>query len=144
MELTIQTDIELVRRELRETYANYARALAERDAAALAKHYASDAVLLPPGGKPIGGADRVRTYCVGLCALPYTFEIAGFTLEEVLLAPPYAIEFSRFSGKAHDLQRGGTQIYFAKALVVWRYDGDRWLIVRDMYNDLREMVPSAF
>jgi len=143
MELTAQSELEAVKDELRLEHARYATALSERNASALAAHYASDAVLLPPGGQPISGPGSIRTHCAGICALPYRFEIGGFTLEAVLLAPPYAIEVSRFTGKAHDIERGGTQTYFAKHLVVWRKNGERWLIVRDMYNDIRDAAEDA-
>lgn len=141
--MTLATDnIDGIRAELREAYASYARALAGRDARALAAHYDDDAVILAPGGVPIAGAQAVRAYCEGVCAMPYRFEVDGFTIEHVLAEGPFVVEISRFAGAAHDLERGGSYSYRAKNLVVWRKRDDRWLILRDMYNEIRDDAPS--
>jgi len=137
--MTLAPDnIDGIRAELRDAYASFARALAGRDAGALAAHYDDDAVILAPGGVPVAGTRAIRAYWEGLCAMPYRFEVNGFTIEHVLAEGPYAVEISRFAGAAHDLDRGGSYTYRAKNLVVWRKREGRWLMVRDMYNEIRD------
>lgn len=141
--MTSAPEIDTIRAELRDAYAAFARALAERDAGSLAAHYDDDAVILAPGGVPVAGAAAVQAYWEGLCAMPYRFEVAGFTVEHILAEGPYVVEISRFRGTAHDLERGGSYTYDAKNLVVWRKRAGRWLIVRDMYNDMRGSAPAG-
>lgn len=129
-------ETETIREQILERYASFARALAEGDAAGVAAHYSADAVILAPGGVPVVGGEAIAAYWEGLCAMPYHFEVAGFSVEHLLIAGPYVIEVSCFSGKTHDSDRGSFE-YRAKNLVVWQHDGSRWLIVRDAYNDIR-------
>jgi uncharacterized protein (TIGR02246 family) len=126
------------RAQVAAAYREYAAALARHDAAALAAHYDDDAVILAPGAKPIAGAAAVRAYCEGICALPYDFDVRGFTIEHVLVAGDYVIEVSCFTSTSCPMRdpdaRAATIL---KALMVWRNRGGRWLIVRDMYSDIR-------
>lgn len=135
--------LELVRAELAHTYGSYAAALEARDAAALAAHYSEDAVILVPGCELIDGHAAVRAYCEGLCALPYRFKLSGFSLEHLLLDGDYAIEISRYAAVSTPLERGLERAANAKALLVWRRSPDRWLIVREMFSDVRAQAKSA-
>lgn len=137
MEITVPNAS--VREEIEEAYARYADALARHDSAALASFYDEDAVLLAPGAAPVAGAEAIRAYCDGLCALPYNFELSGFSIEHLLLAGEYIIECSRFLSSSWP--PGEPQFAVStptKNLVVWRRRGATWLIVRDMYSDVKE------
>ena len=118
-------------------YQTFAQAFRDRDPVALAAHYDDDAVILAPGERAVSGKAAVRKYCEQVCALPYRFDVRGFTIEHVLLAGDYAIESSEFGGVANSLGDGTASEYRAKNLVVWRNAGGSWKIVRDMWNDLK-------
>ncbi len=129
---------ESLRRQIGETYNEYAAALARHDAAALAAFYDDDAVILAPGAKPVTGASAIRAYCEGICALPYDFELGGFSVEHVLTAGDYVIETSCFTSASAPLADPAARLVtFAKSLVVWRSSADRWLIAREMFSDIR-------
>lgn len=126
-----------VRTAIAHRYKSYAQALEARDAAALAAHYSEDAVVLVPGADLIAGAEAVRAYCEGLCAVPYRFHLTGFTLEHLLVNGVYAIEVSRYAAASAPLERGSASVNFTKSLLVWRKTGEHWLIAREMYSDVR-------
>lgn len=129
---------EAVRREIAAAYGEYAAALARHDAAALAGMYDDDAVILAPGAMPVVGAAAIRAYCEGICALPYEFEVSGFTIEHLLVAGDYAIEISRFTSTNAPLDDPAHRVVtLSKNLVVWRRRAGRWIIARDMYSDIR-------
>lgn len=126
-----------VRTDIAQMYRSYAQALEARDAPTLAAHYSDDAVVLVPGVDLIAGAQAVRAYCEGLCSLPYRFRLNGFTLEHLLVDGVYAIEVSRYAAVTTPLQREGGTVRQTKSLLVWRKAGEKWLIVREMYSDVR-------
>lgn len=129
---------EALRDQIRAAYAEYAAALASHNADALAAMYDEDAVILAPGAPPIAGMGAIRAYCEGICALPYDFELSGFSIEHVLKAGEYVVEISRFtSANAPCGDSDGRVETKTKNLVVWRNRGGRWVIVRDMYSDVR-------
>lgn len=129
---------ESIRGQIRRAYDRYAGALARHDAAALAAAYDEDAVILSPGAEPVAGAGAIRAYCEGICALPYDFQLSGFTVEHLLVTGEYVIEISRFVSTSSPLDDPAAKaMTAAKNLVVWRNRGGRWLIARDMYSDIR-------
>jgi uncharacterized protein (TIGR02246 family) len=129
---------ESVRTQLAARYREFAAALARHDAAALAAHYDEDAVILAPGAKPVAGSAAIRAYCEGICALPYDFDVHGFTIEYLLLTGDYAIEISCFTSCNSPLDEPSSRcVTRTKALTMWRNRDGRWLIVRDMYSDIR-------
>lgn len=135
MQITITNAL---RAEIAAAYGEYAMALAQHDAVALAALYEHDAVILIPGAKPVCGHDAIRAYCQGLCALPYDFERTGFTIEHMLTAGDYVIEISSFTSShapVGDPQNRATT--YAKTLMVWRNARGRWRIAREMYSDVR-------
>lgn len=136
--MNVATSEEDARRQIATAYKAYADALARHDAAALAALYDEDAVILAPGARPVSGKGAIRAYCEGLCALPYDFDMSGFTIEHVLIVGDCLIETSRFITANAPLgdsdARAAKQ---SKNLIVWRNRGGRWLIAREMYSDIR-------
>jgi uncharacterized protein (TIGR02246 family) len=136
--MDIITPDETARAQIAKAYQEYARALARHDAAALAALYDADAVILAPGAQPVSGTEAIRAYCEGICALPYDFDMSGFTIEHVLAVGDCFIETSRFTTANAPLDDGDARaVKQSKNLVVWRNRGGRWLIAREMYSDIR-------
>lgn len=136
--MDITTPDEAVRGQIAAAYREYAVALARHDAGALASLYDDDAVIMAPGAQPVSGTGAIKAYCEGLCALPYDFELSGFTIEHALVVGEYVIETSRFTTANAPLNECDERAFKqSKNLVVWRNRGGRWLIAREMYSDIR-------
>lgn len=137
-DMDVTTPDEATRRQIAAAYEKYAVALARHDAAALAALYDTDAVILAPGAQPVSGAAAIRAYCEGLCAIPYDFDMSGFTIEHVIVVGDCLIETSRFLSANAPLDDADARVVKrSKNLVVWRNRGGEWLIAREMYSDIR-------
>lgn len=96
------------------------------DAAAVAALYTEDAVALPPGGPMVRGREAIQEMWQGaldggladLALMPGEIEVTGDT----------AWEMSTMSGMLSDEPISG------KYVVVWKKDGDTWLLHRDIWN----------
>lgn len=127
-------DLEAARASLRETSANYAKAMNGRDAAAFAAFYASDAAMYPPGEATQSGLDAIRKYVEPFVAdsafsgkvTPVSVEVSadgtlGWTLditELTFTGPDKKVTTERF-----------------RDFHTWRKAADgTWKLVVDMWN----------
>lgn len=113
---------------------DFERAIEAGDADAVAALYADDAVLLPPNMPRVTGTQGIRSTFAEWLEMDPDAAIE-LTADEVVVAESgelaYEIGTAQVSGSAPD---GGTYEDTGKYLVVWRNDGDEWLMVADMWS----------
>ena len=105
-------------------------AFRRRDAAAIAALYTSSAAVRPPGGDTVQGPVAIQRFWEGAFALGLT----AVTLEstEVEAGDAFAFEVGRYTMTA-----GEQAADEGKYMIVWKQDGDRWMIHRDIWNTNR-------
>ena len=124
---------------IREMNTTFAKAYAARDVAAVAAHYADDAVLSPPGTPAIRGADAIREYWSNDIAAAAE---AGITLAFAEDSDVGVVgDLGWESGSVTILDKSGAVIDHAKYLTVFRKAAGRWLMLRDIYNS--DTPPAA-
>jgi ketosteroid isomerase-like protein len=100
---------------------------AKSDAAALAGHYAEDAMVLPPNAEIVKGRAAIQAFWQSNVE---TMKHLGLTTTEVHSGGDYAYEVGTYEiGTAPDavVDRG-------KFMVVWKKAGGKWWIYRDMFS----------
>ena len=120
MSTDIRAQIEAVNKE-------FMAAFAKRDAAAIAGLYTDRGQLFPAGTDIITGVAGVREFWQGAFGLGLT----GANLEtlEVEASDDTAIEVGRYR-----LMAGDAAADQGKYIVVWKNQGGRWMIHRDIWN----------
>lgn len=105
--------------------------LQRKDAAALARMYTADAVLMPPGAGEVRGQEAIRQAWEGLLQLG----IESVQLRMFDLTP--AGEMLVEAGHATVHGPGGAVVDEGKYLVVWKQDSGTWKLYRDIWNSSR-------
>jgi len=104
---------------------------------ALAALYAEDAVLLAPTAKSAKGRAAIRKYLAEYLPMfregRYT-PIIGKSVEITVSG-----DFGFRSGTYTVTDKAGATVDTGKWLEIWRKSGDKWYIVRDMWNS--DMLP---
>lgn len=118
--------------DIREAIAaanrDFTEAFARRDARGVASCYASDAMVLPPGGDLVTGADGIEAFWQSVMDMG----IRGAALE--------TLEAEEHGDIAHEVGRyvlrGDSDQVVArgKYLVLWRQEHGRWKLFRDIWN----------
>ena len=105
----------------------FERAVARRDADAVAALYTPNAVLLPPDGSPVAGRAAIREYFAGMVA-------AG--VRDLDLRTVEVVRFDDFALERADVafRVGDGAVENGKSLVLWRLVDGEWLLARDMWN----------
>jgi uncharacterized protein (TIGR02246 family) len=106
----------------------FTEAFRNQDAAGIAALYTSSGSVLPPGGEPMEGPDAIRAFWAG--AFDMGFVEAVLETQEVEGDDRFAWEVGRYAMKTGD----GRVADRGKYVVIWRHDGDRWMIHRDIWN----------
>ena len=104
----------------------FSDAVAKGDAAALAKLYATDGEILPPGRPILKGREAIEKEFAGLVK---GFKKITFTTYEVYPMGNLALEVSGW--KLEDASGKGPE---GKALVLWKKNGKTWELYRDIWN----------
>ncbi|HUM11843.1 MAG TPA: DUF4440 domain-containing protein [Myxococcaceae bacterium] len=112
----------------------FEEAVAKGDAAALAKLYAVDAEVLPPGSPPVKGREGIEKVLGGLVS---AFKKITLKSREVYPMGNLALEVSTW--KLEDASGKGPE---GKALVLWKKTGKTWELYRDMWSDNASPEPS--
>ena len=104
----------------------FSAAFAQKDAAAMASRYSSDAVVLPPGGAAVRGRDGIEKIWRGAMAAGDTLTLATIDVES---HGDYAHEVGTYVLKAgaKDVDRGNY-------VVVWKRQRGEWMLHRDIWN----------
>lgn len=102
-----------------------------QDAAALAALYTSSGSVLPPGGAVAEGPVAVQRFWEDV----FRLGITAATLESVEVdgGDRFAYEVGRYAMMTSD----GHTADEGKYVVIWKRDGDRWMIHRDIWNTSR-------
>jgi ketosteroid isomerase-like protein len=116
----IRSQIEAVNKEFMASFA-------KRDAAAIAGLYTDRGQLFPAGTDIITGAEGIREFWQGAFGLG----LSGATLEtlEVDASGDTAVEVGRYR-----LTAGEAVADQGKYIVVWKSQGGRWKIHKDIWN----------
>jgi uncharacterized protein (TIGR02246 family) len=104
----------------------FSEAVAKGDAAALAKLYAVDGEILPPGRPIQKGREAIEKEFAGLVK---DFKKISFTTYEVHAMGNLALEVSGW--KLEDASGKGPE---GKGLVLWKKNGKTWELYRDIWN----------
>lgn len=109
-------------------------ALAKGDAAALAKLYATDAAVFPPGGPMVKSREAIEKFYGGMLA--QGFKKIVLTTHEVHAMGNMAAEVN--SWRIEDAAGKGLE---GKGLVLWKKTGSSWQLYRDIWNDNGQPEP---
>ncbi len=128
-------DLEAERAVLHETADAFHEAAPSMDVEKLVSHYASDVLLLPPGGKRLQGTEAARDFLAGFAAMPG----AKARFEE-----PRLIEVARGGDLGYtlgdavfsfDSPHGNTLVQRVREFHLWKKQDDgSWKIVIDIWN----------
>ncbi|MGZ6060393.1 MAG: YybH family protein [Myxococcaceae bacterium] len=109
--------------------------VAKGDAAAVAKVYASDGEIMPPGAPVVKGREAIQKALGGM--LGPGFKKISLKTVEVHPMGNLALEVS--SWHSEDASGKGTD---GKGLVLWKKNGSTWQIYRDIWNDNTSPEPA--
>ena len=123
-----------VRSSIEAANAAFSAAAAKGDGAALAGLYAADGQVMPAGSEPIRGTAAIQKFWQGAL----DSGIAGVELKtmEVFDQGATATEVGQY--ELHD--KAGKVLDHSKYVVVWRHEGGKWKLLRDMFSS---NVPPA-
>ena len=117
-----------VRSEIDAANAQFTALAAKGDGAGLASLYASDGQVLPAGGDPIKGPQAIQKFWQG--ALDSGIAGIGLTTIEVFGHGPTATEVGKYELR----DKAGKVLDHGKYIVVWRHEGSKWKLLRDMFS----------
>ena len=106
----------------------FAAAFAKRDANALAGFYTANGEVLPPNSAAIRGKAGIAKMWQGV--FDGGVATAELTTTEVEAHGPLAFEVGTYAMKLKD----GTVADRGKYVVVWRQEGGKWKLHRDIWN----------
>lgn len=118
---------ENVRSAIEAADAAISVAAARGDAAAVAAMYAADALVMPAGSEPIRGADAILKFWQSSLS-----GIGGVALKTVdlFVQGSTATEVGQYELR----DKTGRAIDHGKYIVVWRKEGGKWKLLRDMFS----------
>ena len=117
-----------VRSEIDAVNAQFTAAAAKGDGAGLAALYAAEGQLLPAGSDPIKGAQAIQKFWQG--ALDSGIAEVGLTTIDLFGRGPTATEVGRYELR----DKAGKVLDHGKYIVVWRREGGKWKLLRDMFS----------
>ena len=113
----------------------FEEAVAKGDAADIAKLYATDAAILPPGSPPLKGREAIQKEFTGLVGA-----FKKITLKTVEVHPMGNLALEVSSWKLEDASGKGPE---GKAMVLWKKNGKTWELYRDMWSGNAPEPPPA-
>jgi uncharacterized protein (TIGR02246 family) len=117
-----------VRSEIDAANAQFSAAAAKGDGAGLAALYAADGQVLPAGSDPIKGPQAIQKFWQG--ALDSGIAGIGLTTIELFGRGTTATEVGRYELR----DKAGKVLDHGKYIVVWRHEGGKWKLLRDMFS----------
>jgi uncharacterized protein (TIGR02246 family) len=117
-----------VRSEIDAANAQFTAAAAKGDGAGLAALYAADGQVLPAGSDPIKGAQAIQKFWQG--ALDSGIAEVGLKTIEIFGRGPTATEVGQYELR----DKAGKVLDHGKYIVVWRHEGGKWKLLRDMFS----------
>jgi uncharacterized protein (TIGR02246 family) len=106
----------------------FSAAAAAGNASAMAALYAADGQLMPPESNPLRGIDAIRKFWEG--ALASGIGAVELATVEVFEQGAIATEIGTYELKSKD----GKALDHGKYIVVWRREGTKWQLLRDMFS----------
>jgi ketosteroid isomerase-like protein len=108
--------------------AEFSATAAKGDSVALAALYAADGQVMPAGSDPIRGTEAIQKFWQGAI----NSGIAGIGLKtiEVFAQGSTATEVGQYELR----DKAGKVLDHGKYIVIWRRDGDKWKLLRDMFS----------
>lgn len=123
-----------VRTAIESANSQMAAAVAKGDAAAVAAMYAADARVMPAGSEPVQGADAILKFWQAAIS-----GVAGISLKtiDVFSQGSTATEVGQYELR----DKSGKALDHGKYIVVWRNEGGKWKLLRDMFST--NVAPAA-
>ncbi len=117
-----------VRSAIETANAQIAAAAAKGDGAALAALYAADGQVLPVGSEVVRGTEAIQKFWQAAL----DSGIAGVKLKtlEVFAHDSTATEVGQYELR----DKAGKALDHGKYIVVWRHEGGKWKLLRDMFS----------
>jgi len=103
-------------------------AAAAGNAAGMAALYTPNGQLMPPGSEPLRGTEAIRKFWEG--ALASGVGAVQLKTLEVFAQGAIATEVGAYELK----DKGGKVLDHGKYIVVWRREGEKWRLFRDMFS----------
>jgi uncharacterized protein (TIGR02246 family) len=132
--LSQKTYADGVRSDIDAANAQFTAAAAKGDGAGLAALYAADGQVLPAGSDPIKGKEAIQKFWQG--ALDSGIAEVGLTTVDLFGRGPTATEVGQYELR----DKAGKVLDHGKYIVVWRKQGGKWKLLRDMFST---NVPTA-
>jgi ketosteroid isomerase-like protein len=117
-----------VRSEIDAANAQFSALAAKGDGAGLAALYAADGQVLPAGSDPVKGPQAIQKFWQG--ALDSGIAEVGLKTIEIFGHGPTATEVGQYELR----DKAGTVLDHGKYIVVWRREGGKWKLLRDMFS----------
>lgn len=108
--------------------AQFARAMAKSDGAALAALYSPDGQVMAAGSDPIRGREAIQKFFQG--ALDAGVAAVSLKTLEVYGHVPTATEVGEYESR----DKEGKVLDHGKYIVVWRHADGKWKVLRDMFS----------
>jgi ketosteroid isomerase-like protein len=123
-----------VRSAIEAANAEFSAAAVKGDGAGMAALYAAEGQVMPAGSEAIRGAAAIQKFWQG--ALDSGIAGVGLKTLEVFAQGAAATEVGQY--ELHD--KAGKVLDRGKYIVVWRHEGGKWKLLRDMFST---NVPAA-
>jgi uncharacterized protein (TIGR02246 family) len=117
-----------VRSDIDTANAQFTAAAAKGDGAGLAALYTADGQVLPAGSDPIKGAQAIQKFWQG--ALDSGIAEVALTTVDLFGRGPTATEVGQYELR----DKAGKVLDHGKYIVVWRKEGGKWKLLRDMFS----------
>jgi uncharacterized protein (TIGR02246 family) len=119
---------EAVRSAIEAANGRFVELFGKGDAAGVAALYTEDAQVLPPNGDVVRGRAAVQTFWKGV--MDAGVKGAKLTAVEVTPSGNMAYEVGRYELSGAD----GKTLDSGKYIVIWKREGSRWKLHRDIWN----------
>ena len=116
------------RADIEAANSKFMALLAKGDAAGLAALYATDGQVVPPNSDFVSGAPAIQKFWQG--TIDAGIKGAKFTTLDVTVRGDLASETGKYDLTGAD----GTVLDTGKYVVVWKREGGRWKLHRDIFN----------
>lgn len=113
---------------IHEGNERFMQAVRAADSATMPSLYTSDAIILPPNGAAVSGADEIAQFWQAFSEFGIT-EARPVTLEVIPMGE-YALEVGQSSVYGQD----GALVDHGKIMVLWKNEGGVWKMHRDTWN----------
>ena len=135
--LAPEEDVHIVkaRTAIAAGYAKYIEATQRKDATAAANLYDQEAIVLPPGGRPVMGRAEIFEFYKRFYTAPDKLLNESFTPVSLVVQGGLALDIEEERGEVSVPGRGRITFH-GKSFVVWKQQADgTWKIFRDMWDE---------